>query len=195
MGFYAPQKGCVSVGKTPLQYIKPSVWRQNIGSVLQDGFIFPDTIAKNIAVSDVDIIDRVKLYDAAEKVNMLDYIYSQPLNFSTKIGSEGIGLSQGQKQRILLARAIYKNPKFLILDEATNSLDANNEKQIVQNLYEFYKGKTVVIAAHRLSTVRDADNIVVLENGVIVEQGTHDELIEAKNYYYNLVKNQLNLNE
>ena len=126
---------------------------------------------------------------------MLDYIYSQPLNFSTKIGSEGIGLSQGQKQRILLARAIYKNPKFLILDEATNSLDANNEKQIVQNLYEFYKGKTVVIAAHRLSTVRDADNIVVLENGVIVEQGTHDELIEAKNYYYNLVKNQLNLNE
>lgn len=195
MGFYVPQKGCVSVGKTPLQFIKPSVWRQNIGSVLQDGYIFSETIAKNIAVSDIDNIDRNRLYEAAEKVNMLDYIYSQPLNFSTKIGSEGIGLSQGQKQRILLARAIYKNPEFLILDEATNSLDANNEKQIVQKLNDFYKGKTVVIAAHRLSTVRNADNIVVLENGMIVEQGTHDELIEKKNFYYNLVKNQLDLNE
>jgi len=194
MGFYTPQKGFVSIGHTPIQAIKPSAWRNKIGSVLQDGFIFSDTIANNIAISDMGNIDKDRLYKAAEKANLLDYIYAQPLNFSTKIGSEGIGLSHGQKQRILIARAIYKNPDFIILDEATNALDADNEKQIVKNLYDVYQGKTVIIAAHRLSTIRYADNIIVLDNGMIVENGTHDELVLKKNYYYNLVKNQLDNN-
>lgn len=195
LGFYTPQRGFVSFGKTPLQSLRPAVWRNNIGSVMQDGYIFSDTIANNITLPGVDNIDKKRLYEAAEKANLLDYIYSQPLNFSTKIGNDGIGLSQGQKQRILLARVIYKNPRIIVLDEATNSLDSNNEKKITQNLYDFYQEKTVVVAAHRLSTVRDADNIVVLDNGMIVEQGTHEELLKKKNLYYDLVKNQLDLNE
>jgi ATP-binding cassette subfamily B protein len=195
LGFYTPQRGTVLYDKIPLQSLKPMVWRSNVGSVMQDGYVFSDTIANNIALSYVDNVDKERLYEAAEKSNLLDYIYSQPLNFSTKIGVDGIGLSQGQKQRILLARVIYKNPKIIVLDEATNSLDSDNERQIVRNLHDFYEGKTVIVAAHRLSTIREADNIVVLDNGLIVEQGTHEELLKEKKWYYNLVKNQLNFNE
>lgn len=195
MGFYEPQRGSVTIGKTPINMIQPSVWREKVGSVLQDGYIFSDTIARNIAVSTLDLVNRDRLCFAAESANLMDYIYSLPLNFFTKIGNEGIGLSQGQKQRILLARAIYKDPEFLVLDEATNALDAKNEKQIVEKLNDFYKGRTVVIAAHRLSTIREADSIVVLEKGMVVEQGTHNELLKNMDYYYNLVKNQLELND
>jgi ATP-binding cassette subfamily B protein len=159
---------------------------------MQDGFIFSDTIANNIAVGE-DNPNREKLFGAVKMANILDFIESLPLRYNTKIGQEGAGLSQGQKQRILIARAIYKNPGFLFFDEATNALDANNEKVIVENLSEFYKGKTVVTVAHRLSTVKSADQIVVLEKGEIVELGTHNELVTKRGEYYNLVKNQLEL--
>jgi len=189
-GFYIPQKGTITIGHTPLSMINPYVWRENIGSVMQDGYIFSDTIANNICLTN-DNIDTKRLHEAAEKANLIEYISSLPLNYSTKIGDEGIGLSQGQKQRLLLARIIYKNPDLIFLDEATNSLDANNEKVILDNLKEFYLGKTVVVAAHRLSTVRDADNIIVLDQGRVVEQGKHNDLVQLKSYYYNLVHNQL----
>jgi len=168
------------------------MWRSNCGVVMQDGFIFSDTIANNIAVGE-DHPDRERLYNAAKMANILDYIQSLPLRYNTKIGQEGAGLSQGQKQRILIARAIYKNPEFLFFDEATNALDANNEKVIIENLNDFYKGKTVITVAHRLSTVKNADQIVVLEKGEIVEMGTHNELVAKKGEYYNLVRNQLEL--
>ncbi len=168
------------------------MWRSSCGVVMQDGFIFSDTIANNIAVGE-DNPNREKLYNAVKMANILDFIESLPLRYNTKIGQEGSGLSQGQKQRILIARAIYKNPEFLFFDEATNALDANNEKVIVENLSEFYKGKTVVTVAHRLSTVKSADQIVVLEKGEIVEIGTHNGLVAKRGEYYNLVKNQLEL--
>jgi ATP-binding cassette subfamily B protein len=159
---------------------------------MQDGFIFNDTIAKNIAVSD-DLPDMEKLITACSTANILDFIESLPLGFNTKIGTEGNGISSGQKQRILIARAVYRNPAFLFFDEATNALDANNEKAIVENLSTFFKNRTVIVVAHRLSTVRNADNIIVLENSRLVEQGKHEELITRKGQYYNLVKNQLEL--
>lgn len=159
---------------------------------MQDGFIFSDTIANNIAVG-ADQPDKDKLYRAVQMANIVDYIESLPLRYNTKIGQEGVGLSQGQRQRILIARAIYKNPEFLFFDEATNALDANNEKVIVENLNEFYKGKTVITVAHRLSTVKNADQIVVLEKGEIVELGTHNELVAKRGSYFNLVRNQLEL--
>jgi ATP-binding cassette, subfamily B, bacterial len=179
-------------GGTSLKYIGPKFWRRQCGSVMQDGYIFNDNIAKNIAVSD-EAPDYKKLVHACKVANILSFVESLPLGFNTKIGAEGNGISAGQKQRILIARAVYKNPEYIFFDEATNSLDANNEKAIMENLAEFFDGKTVVVVAHRLSTVRNADNIIVLHNGEITEQGTHDDLAFKRGEYFQLVKNQLEL--
>jgi ATP-binding cassette subfamily B protein len=192
LGFYRPNKGCIKVGKTNLQNINPHVWRAKVSAVLQDSFIFSDTIAENIAVGD-DVPDKEKLLQAVTLANIGQFIDSLPLGYNTKIGMEGMGISQGQRQRIQLARAVYQNPEVVFLDEATNSLDTKNEKKIMNNLEDFYQGRTVVVVAHRLSTVRHADNIVVLNKGKVAEQGTHEELIELKGIYYDLVKTQLEL--
>jgi len=192
LGFYKPTQGEILAGSARIDTINCHVWRQHVGAVMQDGFLFSDTIAQNIAVSD-EIVDKEKLFHAVTVANIREFIESLPLGYNTKIGGEGHGISQGQKQRILIARAVYKNPDFIFLDEATNSLDANNEQEIMDHLEEFFKGKTVVIVAHRLSTVRNADNIVVLDKGEIVEQGTHAELTLQRGAYYRLVKNQLEL--
>ncbi len=192
LGFYPPVKGEIRIGDILLSNISNRLWRQKSGVVMQDGFIFSDTIAKNIAVSD-EVIDRKRLVKAAGMANIQEFIETLPLGYNTKIGQEGHGLSQGQKQRILIARAAYINPQYLFFDEATNALDANNERIIMENMEEFFKGRTVVIVAHRLSTVKNADQIVVLEKGVIVERGTHKELTRLRGAYYNLVKNQLEL--
>jgi len=192
LGFYPPYEGKIEIGGISLQQFSMEMWRGKCGVVMQDGYIFSDTITNNIAVAD-DFPDRDKLRRAVKIANINDYIESLPLRFNTKIGQEGTGLSQGQKQRILIARAVYKDPPFLFFDEATNSLDAKNEKVIIENLAGFYRGKTVVTVAHRLSTVKNADNIVVLDKGEIVEQGTHNELAAKKGVYYELVKNQLEL--
>jgi len=192
LGFYEPNKGKIKIGDTPLQNINQHVWRSRSGSVMQDGFIFSDTIARNIAVG-VETIDKERMARAVTVANIRDFIDSLPLGYNTKIGMEGNGISQGQRQRILIARAVYKNPDFIFFDEATNALDAKNEKEIMGYLSEFYIGKTVVIVAHRLSTVKDADNIIVLDNGKIAEEGTHQELSAKQGIYYQLVKNQLEL--
>ncbi|KAF0238868.1 MAG: ATP-binding cassette subfamily B [Prolixibacteraceae bacterium] len=192
LGFYPPAEGKIEIGGINLQQFNMEMWRGNCGAVMQDGFVFSDTIASNIAVGD-DVPDRDKLFKAVTMANIVDFVENLPLRYNTKIGQEGSGISQGQKQRILIARVIYKNPGFLFFDEATNSLDANNEKVIVENLNDFYIGKTVITVAHRLSTVKNADQIVVLEKGEIVELGTHSELVAKRGEYYNLVKNQLEL--
>ncbi|MCL4483658.1 MAG: peptidase domain-containing ABC transporter [Bacteroidetes bacterium] len=192
LGFYPPVSGSISIGETDLSLFSTSAWREKCGVVMQDGYIFSDTIVNNIAVG-VESIDRDRLLEAVRMANIQEYIESLPLGYHTKVGQEGAGLSQGQKQRILIARAVYKNPGFLFFDEATNALDANNEKVIMENMNEFYKGRTVVVVAHRLSTVRNADQIVVLDKGEIVEQGKHETLIKLKGHYWNLVKNQLEL--
>lgn len=192
LSFYQPNKGKIKVKDIPIEDINPHLWRQKSGAVMQDGFIFSDTIANNIAVGE-DIVDKNKLKHAVEVANIREFIESLPLKYNTKIGMEGKGISQGQRQRLLIARAVYKNPEFLFFDEATNALDANNEKIILDNLNNFYKGKTVVIVAHRLSTVQNADNIVVMDKGQIIEEGTHKQLTEQKGAYYTLVKNQLEL--
>lgn len=192
-GFYEPLEGEIRVGGQPLNTINPHLWRSKTGSVMQDGFIFSDSIERNIAIAD-DKIDEGKLKHAISVANIGDYIATLPLRQYTKIGSDGNGLSQGQRQRILIARAVYKDPEYIFLDEATNSLDASNERVIMDNLHEFYRGKTVVVAAHRLSTVKSADQIVVLEKGRIVEKGTHQQLIAMNGVYHRLIKNQLDIN-
>lgn len=192
LGFYAPSEGKVLLGGTDLNHYSMDWWRSHCGVVMQDGYIFSDTIASNIAVADTTP-DRKKLLYAAEVANIKETIERLPLRYNTKIGQEGVGISQGQKQRILIARAVYRDPAFLFFDEATNALDANNEKVITENLAGFYRGRTVVVVAHRLSTVRNADQIVVLQDGKIAETGTHEELVALKGSYFHLIKNQLEL--
>jgi ATP-binding cassette subfamily B protein len=192
LGFYPPVKGKIKIAETALEDVNPHLWRQKTGAVMQDGFIFSDTIANNIAAGEEEV-DKKRLLDAVKTANIQEFIERLPLKYNSKIGMEGNGISQGQRQRLLIARVVYKNPDFLFFDEATNSLDANNERIIMDNLREFYRGKTVVIVAHRLSTVQHADNIIVLEKGKIVEEGTHRELTAKRGAYYTLVKNQLEL--
>lgn len=192
LGYYSVIEGRICIGSTNINDVNKQWWRRQCGVVMQDGVIFSESIAKNIAVDDAEI-DQVRLLEAAKISCIFDYVMGLPLKFDTKIGRDGIGLSQGQKQRILIARAVYKNPEYIFLDEATNSLDANNERKIVENLDRFYKGKTVVIVAHRLSTVKNADQIVVIDHGKVVETGTHDTLTLKKGAYFQLVKNQLEL--
>lgn len=192
LGYYPVLEGSINVGGTDINQLNKKWWRRQCGVVMQDGIIFSESIARNIAVGDGDI-DTKRLVQAANMACIKDYIDKLPLGFNTKIGCDGIGLSQGQKQRILIARAIYKNPDYIFLDEATNSLDASNERTIIEHLDKFYQGKTVIIVAHRLSTVRNADQIIVLHDGKVVETGTHERLIASKGAYYNLVKNQLEL--
>ncbi|MBQ9469584.1 MAG: peptidase domain-containing ABC transporter [Bacteroidales bacterium] len=192
LGFYPPLSGEIALGDINLSAYSLRAWRQECGVVMQDGFIFSDTIARNIAPGD-ERIDQQRLIEAAQAANIYDFVMQLPLGFGTKIGSEGHGLSQGQRQRVLIARAVYKNPRYIFLDEATNSLDATNERTIMQNLNQFLSGRTAVVVAHRLSTVRHADQIVVLRDGQVVEVGTHDELAQRRGEYYTLVKNQLEL--
>ena len=192
LGYYTPNEGRIVVGDEDLERLNLAWWRSVCGAVMQDGFLFSESIARNIATAD-DEIDIERLRKAAQIANISDYVEALPLGYNTKIGQDGQGLSQGQRQRILIARAVYRNPDFIFLDEATNALDAKNERAIVENLNEFYKNKTVVVVAHRLSTVKNADNIVVLDGGTIAEQGTHEQLTALKGKYYQLVKNQLEL--
>lgn len=190
--FYEPEKGEINIGNAQLKNIAQKAWRSNIGAVMQEGFIFSDTIANNIAFG-VDKIDKERLVYAADVANIKEYISGLPLGYNTKIGAEGTGMSTGQKQRLLIARAVYKNPEILFFDEATSALDANNEKAIMQKLDLFFKNKTVIVIAHRLSTVMNADQIVVLDKGKIIEIGNHSALVEQKGNYFELVKNQLQL--
>lgn len=192
LGYYPVLEGQINIGGTDINTLNKKWWRRQCGVVMQDGVIFSESIARNIAVDDGDI-DKERLLKAAQIACIHEYIMSLPLKYNTKIGRDGIGLSQGQKQRILIARAVYKNPDYIFLDEATNSLDANNERTIVENLNKFYRGKTVVIVAHRLSTVKSADQIVVIDHGKVVETGNHETLTANRGAYYNLVKNQLEL--
>jgi ATP-binding cassette subfamily B protein len=189
---YQPDEGKMFLGTINFDHISPKAWRNNFGVVMQEGYIFNDTIAQNIAVG-ADYIDKERLRHAVDVANIKDFIETLPLQYNTEIGNEGVGLSTGQKQRILIARAVYKNPDYLFLDEATSALDANNEKEIMQKLNAFFQDRTVVVIAHRLSTVKNAHQIVVLEEGRIVEQGSHKKLVKLKGKYYHLVKNQLDL--
>lgn len=190
--FYPPTEGNIRIGHHGLDQFRHSFWREQCGVVMQDGFLFSDSMAKNIAVAD-EVIDKTKLLQAVKIANIQHFIEELPLTYNTQIGGDGIGISGGQKQRLLIARAVYKDPSFIFLDEATSSLDAENEKIIMENLHSFFEGKTVVIIAHRLSTVKNADQIIVLDQGEIREMGNHEELTKAKGAYYSLVKNQLEL--
>ena len=192
LGYYPVENGDIMIGNNNLNDINKRWWRRQCGVVMQDGVIFSESIARNIAVGD-DEIDEQRLKEAAETACINDMVMALPLKFNTRIGHDGMGLSQGQKQRILIARAVYKTPRYILLDEATNSLDAQNERNIVDNLERFYRGRTVIIVAHRLSTVCNADKIVVIDAGKIVEVGSHKELTALRGAYYKLVKNQLEL--
>ncbi|WP_029276677.1 peptidase domain-containing ABC transporter [Pedobacter borealis] len=194
MKIFTAYEGEIVIGGKRFNLISPSFWRSQFGAVMQEGFIFNDTILNNIIIGD-ELLDEKRLHRSTVSANIDSYIDNLPNSWRTKIGSDGIGMSQGQKQRLLIARALYKDPKFLFFDEATNALDANNEKEIIENLYKIFKDKTVIVIAHRLSTVKNADNIVVMKNGEIVEQGTHAGLISQKKEYYELVKNQLELGD
>lgn len=192
--FYKPTQGAIRLGNINLENISTKVWRQQCGAVMQNGYIFADTIARNITESNSDgLIDKERLLQAVRIANLEEFIESLPLGYKTRVGSAGIALSGGQNQRLLIARAVYKNPAFLFFDEATSSLDARNERTIMENLQAFYQGRTVVVIAHRLSTVKNADQIIVLENGRIIEQGRHEDLTRRRGGYYTLVKNQLEL--
>lgn len=192
MKFYEPNEGEIKLGNTQLKNVSPRYWRDHCGVVMQEGYVFNDTIANNIAVGE-DYVDKQKLRKAVETANIKDFIESLPLSYNTKIGNEGVGISGGQKQRLFIARAVYKSPEYIFFDEATSSLDANNEKIIMENLEQFFKGKTAIVIAHRLSTVKHADKIIVLDKGKVVEEGNHAELVALKGEYYRLVKNQLEL--
>lgn len=192
LNFYQPTEGNVRIGEVSLGSLNPKLWRTYCGVVMQDGYLFYDTIARNIALGD-ETVDRRRLLYAASMANIQSFVESLPSGFNTRTGNEGAGLSQGQRQRILIARAIYKDPQYLFFDEATNALDAHNERSIMQNMYQAFQQKTVVVVAHRLSTVRNADNIIVLDRGEVVEQGTHEQLTALKGVYYNLVREQLEL--
>ncbi len=192
--FYEPKTGNISIGGQDLDQISQKAWRGEIGCVMQEGYIFNDTIAHNIAIGE-DNIDKERLQYAADIANIKEFIENYPLGYNTKIGMEGVGMSSGQKQRLMIARAVYKNPKLLFFDEATSALDANNEKEIMGKLDRFYRDKTVVVIAHRLSTVINADQILVVEKGEIIEKGNHTQLIEKKGNYYKLIKNQLQLGD
>jgi ATP-binding cassette subfamily B protein len=192
LGYYSPTEGEIQIGDQNFRNLSQARWRQRCGVVLQNGYLFSDTIARNIALGE-NFIDTQKLAYSARIANINEFIENLPSGYNTKIGQEGQNLSGGEKQRVLIARAIYKNPDFLFLDEGTSSLDANNERVIMDNLFRFYENRTVVVVAHRLSTVRDAHQIVVLDKGKIVEKGNHEELSRLKGYYYSLVKNQLEM--
>lgn len=190
--YYNPEGGEILIGGKKLDQIDFGLWRDSCGSVLQENYVYADTIERNIAVND-EVADKELLNNAINVANMEQFIADEPFGLATKIGTAGKGISQGQRQRLMIARAVYKNPAYIFLDEATNSLDANNEKEIVEKLDRFFNKRTVIVVAHRLSTVKNADNIVVLEKGEVVEQGTHQELTALRGSYYELVKNQLEL--
>lgn len=192
LGFYKPVEGEITLNGVPLQNFSPSAWRKKCGVVMQEGFIFSDNIAGNIVVAD-EFPDPGKMEKAVNAANIGDYIRGLPLGYQTRIGADGVGLSTGQKQRLLIARAVYKNPAYIFFDEATNALDARNERVIMENLNRFFDGRTVVVVAHRLSTVKNAHKIIVLDKGSIIETGTHAELTKIKGAYYNLIKDQLEL--
>ncbi|WP_424002745.1 peptidase domain-containing ABC transporter [Maribacter sp. IgM3_T14_3] len=188
---YQPTDGAIMIGNVNLKFLEDYHWRENIGVVMQDNYIFADSIINNITLKTYESISLERVLKVTELANIGDWIVTLPLQYQTKIGAEGVGLSQGQKQRLLIARALYKNPEFVFLDEATNSLDSKNEKAIIENLGAATENKTVVVIAHRLSTVKNADKIVVLENGIIQEEGTHEELLSNKAQYYHLINTQL----
>lgn len=192
LGFYQPTKGSIKIGHVPLPQIRQKLWRKHCGVVMQEGYIFSDTIANNIAESD-DLIDQQNLLKSVKTANIQEFIEELPMGYNTMIGARGNGLSQGQRQRLQIARAVYKSPDFLFFDEATNALDAKNERIIVENLNTFFEDRTVIVVAHRLSTVKKADQIIVLEEGQIKEIGNHATLIAKEGTYFSLVSDQLEL--
>lgn len=192
MKFYEPIIGDIMIGNLNLNNISPGFWRNSCGVVMQEGYVFNDTIVENIAVGE-DLVEQEKFNQAIEISNIKEFIENLPLKEHTQIGNEGVGMSGGQKQRLFIARAVYKSPEYILFDEATSSLDTKNEKIIMGNLKHFFKGKTAIVIAHRLSTVKNADKIIVLDKGKVVEEGTHNDLVTLKGEYYRLIKDQLEL--